>query len=99
MIIAGPEWETHRVEPDLYAANLDISAHYILPQSGHFVGVEVNNQWLEGELTSVLRPQMRLTLSSTVKIGLVSEIPLTSNGKSGFFCRLIYEPSEKLFGR
>lgn len=99
MVIAGPEWETHRTEKDLFAANLDVSAHYVLPETGHFVGAEVNNQWLDGKLTSMLRPQMRLTLSSTVKIGLVSEIPLTKNGKSGFFCRLIYEPKARLFSK
>lgn len=97
MIIAGPEWETHRTEPNLFASNLDVSAHYVLPKTGHFIGFEINNQWVSGELTSYLRPQMRLTLSSTLKIGLVSEIPLTKNERSGFFCRLIYEPRAKLF--
>jgi len=93
MLIAGPEWELPVTGQLHKGFNIDASIHYMIPGSRNLLGIEVNNEWQNGTVLSTLRPQIRLTLSQTVKVGFVASIPLTrATASSGFFIRLIYEP-------
>jgi hypothetical protein len=101
MLYTGPEWEFTPEESKrelFYQTNA--SMHYVLP-SGHFVGVEVNDEAsASGHHTvnhhTVIRPQMKLVLASNLALGLVTGIPTNfrNNGMS-FMARIIFEPKRR----
>lgn len=66
---------------------------YSLPQSEHFVGVELNQEFDHGRFGMVIRPQAKITLDEHLAVGLVTGFPVHQkrDGFSAFF-RIIYEP-------
>ena len=65
----------------------------MLSGTRNFAGVEINQEIQNGQLTTVLRPQMRIGFAENFLIGIVSGIPINreSQGLSAFM-RIIYEP-------
>ncbi|KAA6439381.1 phosphoribosylformylglycinamidine synthase [Dyadobacter flavalbus] len=96
MIYTGPEWEFTPEESkrELYY-QINASMHYVLPD-GNFVGVEVNDEFSSMSRHTVLRPQMKLVLSSNLALGLVTGIPTNfrTDGMS-FMARVIFEPKSR----
>jgi len=75
---------------------LNFNAHYMLPNSRNFVGLECNMEQYSNVLYMTLRPQMRLVLSNRTLIGLIASIPVDrSSSGLGAFTRLIYELPHK----
>lgn len=101
MLITGPEWEKEwrSGHTDCYF-HLNGSIHYAVPATKSVVGLEIN-ALMAAEFTSVvLRPQMRITVSKTSKLGLVAGIPTNIQYDSySFFLRWIYEPGRKPKGK
>lgn len=72
---------------------VNASLLYSLPNSGHFVGVELNQEVDHGRFGMALRPQAKIRMDEHLAIGLVSGFPVHQKGEgiSAFF-RIIYEP-------
>ena len=85
----GAGWGAPRAEANL-------SAHYMLPGTRNFVGVEVNADRAQRTAHVVLRPQMRLAITDHVLLGVAVGVPTTAGRERlGTFFRLIYEPSQR----
>lgn len=94
MLITGPEWEKemHSHGTELYF-HANGSIHYAAPATKSVIGVEINTLISKDFTSVVLRPQMRVTVSKTSKVGLVAGIPMDTRYDSySFFVRWIYEP-------
>jgi hypothetical protein len=86
------------IERNLYDNSTDVdwqvnaSFLYTIPQTKHFVGVEINQEIIQGRYEITARPQVKIKLNENLAAGLVAGIPLTQ-GHEGFssFLRLIYE--------
>ncbi len=93
LLYTGPEFYkpyAGKVYEISYLANFSI--HYMLAQS-HFVGLEINQEFLNGETVTVFNPQTKIKLSSNLSLGLATNIPLSrSNAGTGFLARIIYAP-------
>ncbi|MNY20152.1 hypothetical protein D3C86_1536200 [compost metagenome] len=94
MLITGPEWEKElRSSQTDWFYHLNGSIHYLVPATKSVVGFEVNSLFAPTFTSVVLRPQMRVTVSATSKIGLVAGIPMDTRYDSySFFVRWIFEP-------
>lgn len=97
LIYTGPRLFNHFGHSKLetsYAINT--SAHYMIPNSRNFVGIEVNKEVQGGHMDMVLRPQMRLVINEGLMIGIVTGIPVTKEReRMSTFFRLIYEPGHR----
>lgn len=72
---------------------INTSFHYMVPNTNNFIGIEINQQIDHSQLNTVLRPQMRLAISETTMLGIVTGIPLDkSEERFSTFFRLIWEP-------
>ncbi|MDF2474938.1 MAG: hypothetical protein K0S24_421 [Sphingobacterium sp.] len=93
LIYSGPEvayrYKSHKTEVNW---QINTSFHYTLPQTDHFIGLEVNQEIASGTLETTLRPQVKLGLTDKLAIGMAVGFPVGSkeNTISSFF-RLIYQ--------
>ncbi len=97
MLITGPEWEKElRSSNSEMFFHINGSVHYAVPSTKSVIGLEVNTLMAKDFTSVVLRPQMRMTVSKTSKIGLVAGIPMDTRYDSySFFLRWIYEIPRK----
>lgn len=91
MVYMGPEFykdfETQRNESTYL---LNVSMHYMV--ASHFIGVEMNQEFKDHEIVTVLRPQAKVQLAKHVGIGMASGIPIAhQNSGYSFIARMIYE--------
>ncbi|MNT49976.1 hypothetical protein D3C72_1868650 [compost metagenome] len=93
LIYTGPEF-TYR-----YASSkmdlmwqVNTSFHYTIPQTDHFIGVEVNQEISSEGIQTTLHPQIKLGLNNKMAIGMAVGLPISGKEKvlSGFW-RLIYQ--------
>lgn len=72
---------------------INTNFHYMISGTRNFIGMEINQEIVEGKLFTVLRPQMRVGLAENLLIGIVTGIPINreQQGLSSFM-RIIYEP-------
>ncbi len=78
----------------MYQANA--SFHYMIPGTRNFVGLEVNTWLAQQKFDCVFRPQMRVSISDRMLIGIVTGIPVSkANERFSAFLRLIYEPGHR----
>ena len=94
LLYTGPRMFNHFGHSGLNTSyEINTSAHYMIPNSRNFVGLEVNKEMQSGHLDMVLRPQMRLVINEGLMIGIVTGIPVTKEReRMSTFLRLIYEP-------
>lgn len=72
---------------------INSSVMYSLPNSGHFIGVEVNKEISHGKILVTLRPQVKIKLDAHFAVGVVTGIPVSHQEESiSSFFRLVYEP-------
>lgn len=97
LLITGPEWEKELRSSQIERYyHLNGSIHYAVPSTKSVIGLEVNTLFAATFTSMVLRPQMRITVSPTSKIGLVAGIPTNTRYDAySFFLRWIYEPGGK----
>ncbi len=70
--------------------------HYMVPNTGHFIGLENNIELYQGKVNYVLRPQVKVAVSHQLAIGLVTGVPIYSETfKMDFMTRVIWEPNFK----
>ena len=97
MVYTGPEWEYTSGErkPDRYF-QVNASMHYEVSNNGNLIGLEVNQEYLGWKPETIMRPQVKLMITSNFALGLVTGIPvsLKDHGIS-FLARVIFEPPKR----
>lgn len=97
LVYTGPDFFHNTGSENWHTAwRLNTSCHYMIPGTRNFVGLELNQSFYGAESQTILRPQMRLTLTDKMLVGIVTGIPF-SKGTQRFssFLRLIYEPGHR----
>ena len=75
---------------------MNTSFHYMIPGTRNFIGMEFNKEQAGNDFDMTIRPQLRVSLSDTVMVGIVTGIPIRrENERFSSFVRLIYEPKHK----
>ena len=93
LLLTGPMFK-HKFHTDYTDVDwqFNLSFHYGLPNSSHFVGIEFNDELANGEFEMTMRPQAKLQLTDDLALGIVAGFPLTkSETKFSSFFRVIYE--------
>lgn len=68
----------------------------MIPGTRNFVGLEVNKSIHSNDFNIILRPQMRISVTDQLLVGIVAGIPTTrKNERFSAFLRLIWEPLHK----
>jgi len=96
MVYTGPEWEytTGENKPEQYY-QLNASMHYEFT-GGNLLGMEMNQEYLGWKAHTIIRPQIKLVLTPSLALGLVTGIPLNLKDHGiSFLARLIYELPKK----
>ncbi len=94
LIYTGPKYLLHlRDQHWERQYDLNTNLHYMIPGTRNFVGVEVNKEFRNGDFDMVIRPQLRLSISEHLLIGILAGIPVDrENQRFSTFARLIWEP-------
>jgi hypothetical protein len=93
LIYTGPVIRQHFGHPVHTTWQINSNVHYMMSGTRHFIGLEVNKEMHAGVMDMTLRPQMRLSVTDRLMIGVVSGVPLRRNTERiSSFLRLIYEP-------
>ncbi|TDB61814.1 HAEPLYID family protein [Arundinibacter roseus] len=73
---------------------INSNVHYMIPGTRNFIGIEFNKvAGHTGTFDMTIRPQMRVSISENLLIGIVTGIPIArENERLSSFLRLIYEP-------
>ncbi len=73
--------------------------HYMITGTRNFIGVELNKTVLGKQFDMTIRPQMRVSITDNLLVGIVTGIPISkANERFSTFIRLIYEPGHKKHG-
>lgn len=101
LLYTGPHIEMPFYGHGLHTVfQINSSFHYMIRGTRNFIGLELNKEVWKNEFNITIRPQLRLSISDNVLIGLVSGIPVNrDNERFSLFARLIYEPGHKASGR
>jgi hypothetical protein len=97
LLYTGPVWE-HAFSTGMVqtAFQANGSFHYMIPGTRNFVGLEINSWLSQHRLDVVFRPQMRVAISESMLVGIVTGIPVSkANERFSAFFRLIYEPGHR----
>lgn len=94
LIYTGPRVERYFGSTDIHTTmELHSNIHYMIPGTRNFIGIEFNKEFRQGDFDMVIRPQMRVTITEKLLIGIVTGIPVQrENQRFSSFLRLIYEP-------
>jgi hypothetical protein len=96
LIYTGPRIEKAYGRKAEVGFEANYNLHYMVSGTRNFIGIEVNQEFVNGKSIATLRPQMRLGLAENLMIGIVSTIPvLQPDAGLGSFVRIIYEPGFK----
>lgn len=93
LIYTGPIFEKEFNQDIELNFQINYNLHYMVPGTRNFLGLEMNQEVQNGKSIMTLRPQMRLGISESLMIGIVSAIPIGQpDAGLGSFMRIIYEP-------
>lgn len=71
---------------------LNTSFHYVIPHTGHFIGLEINKEIDRGNFHITLRPQAKVKLNKALALGIVTGFPIhNKEEKFSSFFRVIWE--------
>ncbi len=94
LLYTGPQFE-HSFAGHTLETNWQINSniHYMIPGTRNFIGIEFNKEIRNSDFDMTIRPQMRVSVSDNILIGIVTGIPISrANERFSSFLRLIYEP-------
>lgn len=95
LVYTGPLLEFNKEGKRSTGAVVNANVHYVLRNSKHFAGIEVNKK-ITDDLEMMIRPQLKLALSRETAIGLAIGIPAHANErKMDFLLRYIHELGKK----
>lgn len=84
------DFATNRLDLDW---EINTSFLFTIPQTKHFVGVELNKEFRDGKFDMTIRPQAKIRVSQQVALGFVTGIPTKKKDEGmSSFLRIIYEP-------
>ncbi len=94
LVYAGPVITQHLNDGKFQTIwQINTNFHYMIPRTRNFVGVEFNKEFHEDDFDMIIRPQMRVSITHNLLIGIVTGIPVSrENERFSSFLRLIYEP-------
>jgi hypothetical protein len=97
LIYAGPMISKHFSSDQIHGhMNINTNFHYMIPGTRNFIGVEFNKDFYSDDFDMVIRPQMRVSVSDNLLVGIVTGIPVQrETQRFSTFLRLIYEPKHK----
>ncbi len=97
LLYTGPAFIHHFAGNAIHASwQINSNFHYMISGTRNFIGVELNKTIEQGDFDMTIRPQMRLGISESLMIGIVTGIPVSrENERFSTFLRLIYEPKHK----
>ncbi|MBA2746885.1 MAG: phosphoribosylformylglycinamidine synthase [Flavisolibacter sp.] len=96
LLYTGPAFIKHFDEQVKTRWQVNSNFHYMVPGTRNFIGIEFNKEAGGKDFDMTIRPQMRVSISETVMIGIVTGIPISrENERFSSFLRLIYEPKHK----
>lgn len=114
-IVAAKRWGTNFhtllytgpvIERSLQTAHVETTwqintnVHYMIPGTRNFVGIEFNKEASRNGFDMTIRPQMRVSISDNLLVGIVTGIPISrANERFSSFLRVIYEPGHRMFGK
>lgn len=94
LVYTGPEISHHfRTNEKEFNWQINTNFHYMIPGTRNFIGVEFNKDVTKTDFDMIIRPQMRVELTSQILVGIVTGIPVSrEDQRFSSFLRLIYEP-------
>ncbi len=100
LLYTGPFIEHHFKDNSLKTTwQINSNFHYMISGTRNFIGVEFNKEIHKhkGDFDMTVRPQMRLSITDNLLVGIVTGIPINrENQRFSSFLRLIYEPRHKV---
>lgn len=98
LIYTGPRWFVpfnNELKME-FEYEINTNFHYMIPSTRNFIGVELNKIVAADDFAMVVRPQMRVSISDNLLIGIVGGIPINrERERLSSFIRLIYEPGHR----
>jgi hypothetical protein len=98
LLYTGPRWFipfNNELESE-FEYEINTNFHYMIPNTRNFIGVEFNKIAAENDFDMVIRPQMRVSISNNLLVGIVGGIPINrERERLSSFIRLIYEPGHR----
>jgi len=98
LIYTGPKWFipfNNELESE-FEYEINTNFHYMIPNTRNFIGVEFNKTLSENDFDMTIRPQMRVSISDNLLVGIVGGIPINRQSERlSSFIRLIYEPGHR----
>ncbi|OLY90608.1 phosphoribosylformylglycinamidine synthase [Cnuella takakiae] len=97
LIYAGPAITSHFHSGATHTSwQVNSSFHYMVPGTRNFIGVELNKEFSDTDFDLTIRPQLRLSLTDNLMVGIVAGVPIgRENQRLSTFTRLIYEPKHR----
>lgn len=97
LLYSGPLFEQSFDSNGIHTLwQINSNFHYMIPGTRNFIGLEFNKQLEKQDFDMTIRPQMRVEVSESLLIGIVTGIPISrENERFSTFLRLIYEPKHK----
>lgn len=93
LLYTGPLLEYQIAEKSFDLSwQINTSVMYAIPQSKHFIGVELNHEIYHGQYELTARPQVKIKINHKTALGLVAGLPVHGKNESfSSFFRLIHE--------
>jgi hypothetical protein len=97
LLYSGPLFEQSYDSNAMHTLwQINTNFHYMIPGTRNFIGLEFNKQIEKQDFDMTIRPQMRVEISDSLLIGIVTGVPISrENERFSTFLRLIYEPKHK----
>lgn len=97
LLYTGPAISQHFSTKSFHTSwQINSNFHYMIPKTRNFIGIELNKVVHKSDFDMTIRPQMRVEVSESLLIGIVTGIPIKrENERFSTFLRLIYEPKHK----
>jgi len=97
LLYTGPAFIQHFADKSINTSwQINSNFHYMIPGTRNFIGIEFNKLVEKEDFDMTIRPQMRVSITDNLLIGIVTGIPLRrENERFSTFLRLIYEPGYK----
>lgn len=97
LLYTGPAISQHFSTKSFHTTwQINSNFHYMIPKTRNFIGIELNKEVHQSDFDMTIRPQMRVEVSESLLIGIVTGVPIKrENERFSTFLRLIYEPKHK----
>lgn len=94
LVYTGPQFVHHFDHGNIETVwQINSNFHYMIPGTRNFIGIEFNKELHKSDFDMTIRPQMRVSVTDQMLIGIVTGIPIArENERFSTFLRLIYEP-------